>query len=305
MKRIAAMVIALAALWLGGFACAESLKIVAVNFPCYDFARQAAGEHAEVTMLIRPGTEVHSFEPSPSDILTIGDADLFVYVGGESDSWADDILDSFEDTPKVVRLMDHVQLLEEVHYEGDGHHHHHDHAELALDEHIWTSPKNALQMLRAVEDALCDADPDHAADYHANADAYGSEIEALDASLTQIVAQGKRHELLFADRFPFLYMAHDYGLDYSAAFTSCATETEPSARKLVELIEIIRKEEIPVIYTIEMSTGAIARTLAEETGAEVLELHSVQTVRQSEFDAGESYVSLMKKNLAAIEKGLN
>lgn len=305
MKKIAAALLLGLALLFGTFACAEELKIVATNFPCYDFVRQVAGGKAEVTMLIAPGTEVHAFEPSPSDILKVSGADLFVYVGGESDVWADDILESFDDGPQAVKLMEHVHLLEEVHYEGDGHHHHHDHDELAFDEHVWTSPKNALQMLRAVEAAICEADAENADFYHGNADAYAAQIEQLDEELARIVAEGKRHDLMFADRFPFLYMAHDYGLHYSAAFTSCASETEPSAKKLVELIEIIREEEIPVVYTIEMSTGAIARTLAEETGAEVLEMHSVQTVRRSEFDAGESYVSLMQKNLAAIEKGLN
>ena len=305
MKKIAVMVFAIAALCLGGFAYAEKLQVVAANFPCYDFARQVAGEHADVKMLIRPGTEVHAFEPSPSDILEIGRSDLFVYVGGESDAWADDILESFDDGPQAIRLMEHVRTLEEVHYVGDGHQHHHDQSELALDEHVWTSPKNALSMLRAVEAALCETDQVNTETYRVNADAYAAEIEALDAELTRIVEDAKRHELMFADRFPFLYMAHDYGLHYSAAFSSCATETEPSARKLVELIERIRDEEIPVVYTIEMSTGTIARTLAEETGAEVMEMHSVQTVRQSEFENGESYVSLMKKNLAAIEKGLS
>ena len=304
MKKIAAVLFIVFALCLGRAACAEKLQIVATNFPCYDFARQVAGETADVTMLIRPGTEVHSFEPSPSDILTVGNADLFVYVGGETDVWADDILASFDHAPQGVKLMEHVELLEEHHYEGDGHHHH-EHSELALDEHIWTSPKNAVQMVKAVEDALCAMMPENAEEFHENAEAYAAEIGLIDAELERIVADGKRHELLFADRFPFLYMAHDYGLHYSAAFTSCATDTEPSAKKLVELIEIIREENIPVIYTIEMSTGNIARTLAEETGAEILELHSVQTVRQSEFDDGESYVSLMRKNLAVIEKGLN
>lgn len=305
MKKLAVLLLSVLVLLCGSSAFAEELTVVATNFPCYDFVRQVAGDKAEVTMLIRPGTEVHSFEPSPSDILTIGGADLFVYIGGESDAWADDILESFEEGPRALRMMEHVELLEEVHYEGDGHAHHHDHSELALDEHIWTSPRNALQMLKAVEEALCEAAPENASVFRENADAYAAEIEAIDAELTRIVAEGERHDLLFADRFPFLYMAYDYGLHYSAAFTSCASETEPSARKLVELIEIIRDEEIPVVYTIEMSTGAIARTLAEETGAEVLELHSVQTVRRSELDDGETYVSLMKKNLAAIEKGLN
>ena len=196
--------------------------------------------------------------------------------------------------------MESVEVLEEEHSEED-----HDHGELELDEHIWTSPKNAVQMVRAVESALCAARPEAAEEFHANAEVYAGEIEQIDQALEQIVSSGARRELVFADRFPFLYMAHDYGLSYCAAFSSCTTDTEPSAQTMVKLIETIQKDDIPVVYTIEMSTGAIARTLAEETGVEVLELHSVQTVRQSEFDAGETYASLMWKNLAAIEKGLN
>lgn len=301
MKKIIALMAVCLAAMLGSFAMAEELKIVTTSFPCYDFARQVAGENAQVTMLIRPGTEVHSYEPTPADILTIGDADLFVYIGGESDVWADDILASFGgDAPQCVRLMESVEVLEEEHSEED-----HDHGELELDEHIWTAPKNAVQMVRAVESALCAAMPEAAEEFHANAEVYAGEIEQIDQALEQIVANSARRELVFADRFPFLYMAHDYGLSYCAAFSSCTTDTEPSAQTMVKLIETIQKDGIPVVYTIELSTGAIARTLAEETGVEVLELHSVQTVRQSEFDAGETYVSLMRKNLDAIEKGLN
>ena len=302
MKKIIALTAVCLAVMLGGFAMAEELQIVTTSFPCYDFARQVAGENAQVTMLIRPGTEVHAYEPTPADILTIGGADLFIYIGGESDVWADDILASFGgDAPQCVRLMESVEALEEEHAEAEAH----DHGELELDEHIWTSPKNAVQMVRAVESALCAARPEAAEEFHANAEVYAGEIEQIDQALEQIAANGARRELVFADRFPFLYMAHDYGLSYCAAFSSCTTDTEPSAQTMVKLIETIQKDGIPVVYTIEMSTGAIARTLAEETGVEVLELHSVQTVRQSEFDAGETYVSLMWKNLAAIEKGLN
>ena len=124
MKKLTAWMLLMLALMFGQTACAETFRIVASNFPCYDFARQVAGEKAEVTMLIRPGTEVHSFEPSPSDILSVGDADMFVYVGGESDVWAEEILASFDNPPMAVRMMDHVKLLEEEHHVGDGHHHH-------------------------------------------------------------------------------------------------------------------------------------------------------------------------------------
>lgn len=301
MKKIP-MILALILMLIGSGAIAEQRNlVVATNFVCYDFARQVAGEEAEVWMLIRPGTEVHSYEPCPADILTIGQADLFVCIGGESDAWIDGILESFgSSAPKTLRLMESITPLEEAH-EADGH----DHDELEWDEHIWTSPKNAIAMVRQVEDGLCEALPESADAFHANADAYVAQIEQIDADLTQIVANGTRRELVFADRFPFLYLAHDYGLTYHAAFSSCTAETEPSAQTLVELIGIIQQDQIPVVYTIEMSTGTIARTLAEETGVEILTLHSAQTVTQAEFDAGETYVSLMRANLEAIEKGLN
>lgn len=283
---------------LGGGALAQG-SVVATSFPCYDFARQVAGGAAEVQLLIRPGTEVHAYEPTPADILAIGGADLFVFIGGESDAWADGILDSFGgEAPATVRLIESVTPLEEEDAHG------HAHEGLAFDEHIWTSPKNAVKMVRAVEAALCAALPEDAAAFHTNADAYAAEIERIDAELTDMVARAARRELVFADRFPFLYLAHDYGLEVHAAFASCTAETEPSAQTLVELIDVIEADGIPVVYTIEMSNGAIARTIAEETGVGVRELHSMQTVTQSEFDAGETYVSLMTRNLEALREGL-
>lgn len=301
MKQFCRIMLMCLALLAACCAFAEGNTVVTTSFPCYDFVRQVSGGLCDVELLIRPGTEVHSYEPSPADILKIGQADLFVCVGGESDVWAEDILASFgEDAPAVIRLIESVEGLEAGHDHG-----HHGHEELHWDEHIWTSPKNAVKMLRMVEDALCSVMPGHEADFHANADGYASQIEAIDAQLAQIVAEGKRGELIFADRFPFLYMAHDYGIEYSAAFESCASDTEPSAQTMVALIQRIVQTKAPAVYVIEMSTGTIARALAEETGVEILTLHSIQTVTQQEFDAGENYVTLMQKNLEAIQVGLN
>ena len=283
---------------LGGGALAEG-SVVATNFPCYDFARQVAGGEAEVRMLLSPGAEAHSYEPAPSDIVAIGEADLFVYIGGESDAWVDGILESLgADAPAAARLIDAVEPLQEEDAHG------HAHEGLAFDEHIWTSPKNAVRMLRAVEEAMCAALPESEAAFRANADAYAAELERLDAELTERVAGAARRELVFADRFPFLYLARDYGLTAHAAFASCTAETEPSAQTLVELIQIIESDGIPVIYTIEMSNGAVARTIAEETGAAVREMHSMQTVTRAEFESGETYVSLMERNLDALREGL-
>ena len=296
-KLLMGMVLILA---LCGFALAEGgLSIVCTDFPCYDLARQVAGEGAKVSMLLKPGTEAHSYDPTPADILSIGSADLFVYIGGESDAWADGILAGFDggDAPATLRMMDCVAVPIE---EDD---HHHDGPE--YDEHIWTSPKNALRMVEALGEALAAVDPENAERYRENASAYGAEIQAIDGEIEGIVESAARRELVFADRFPFIYLTREYGLDYLAAFPSCTADTEPSAQTVLTLIQRVAKDHLPAVYTIELSTQAIARTIAEETGVEILTLHSMQTVSQSEFDAGATWVSIMRDNAEALRKGLN
>lgn len=276
------------------------LKVVATNFPCYDFARRVVGDRGDVSLLIKPGVEVHGFEPTPADIVSIGKADLFVYIGGEGDAWADNILSGFDSaaTPAVLRMMDAVTPLEE---EGDVHDAH-DAPE--YDEHIWTSPGNAMAMVQALADALCGLDGDNADAYRAAAKDYIGQISELDAAFRDVVANGARRVLVFADRFPFLYFTREYGLDYVAAFPSCTADTEPTPQILMRLIQRVVEDKIPAVYAIELSTQVVARTVAEETGAGILTLHSMQTVTQDEFDAGETYVSLMTRNLEAVRRGL-
>ena len=286
---------------LCGYALAEDgLSIVCTDFPCYDIARQVTGEGAQVSMLLKPGTEAHSFDPTPADILTIGDADLFVYIGGESDAWADGILSGFDegDGPAILRMLDCVTdpIEEEEHV--------HDEAP-EYDEHIWTSPKNALRMVEAMEEALSAIDPENSQKYHDNASAYIAEIRDIDTEIRDIVDNAARRELVFADRFPFVYFTREYGLDYMAAFPSCTADTEPSAQTVLSLIQKVVGDHLPAVYTIELSTQAIARTIAEETGVEILTLHSMQTVSQSEFDAGATWVSIMRDNVEALWKGLD
>ena len=313
-----ALMLALSAAALGE----GGLSIVATDFPCYDFARQVAGEDADVTLLIRPGTEVHTYDPSPADLLAIRGADLFVYIGGESDVWVERILSGFGEgeAPEQLRMMDAVALLEEEgdeehvhgaerdHEEEHGHEEVHDHGEdeeeAEYDEHIWTSPKNAVLMVTAMADALCRVDPENAPAYRRNAEDYIAQIDAIDAQIESIAAQATRRTLVVADRFPFLYLVRAYDLDYAAALPGCSAATEPPLRTILELIETVRREDVPVVYTIEMSTGSIAAIVSEETGAAVASLHSMQTVTPEEFEAGESYVSLMRRNVAALRRGL-
>ena len=296
MKKLIVWIAALLAL---GMAASAELNIVATDFPCYDLARQVAGENGTVTLLIHPGVEVHSYEPSPADILAISGADLFVYIGGEGDAWADSILAGFDgDGPKALRMMDAVSLLEEEGEEG----HLHDAPE--YDEHIWTSPVNAVKMVEAIRDELAEIDPGRADIYADKAASYIEQISAIDASIREIVDASETKTLVFADRFPFLYFVREYGLDYVAAFPSCTADTEPTPQTILALIQAVAEKQLPAVYTIEMSTQAVARTVAEETGVKILTLHSLQTVTQDEFDAGETYVSLMQKNAEALREGL-
>ena len=296
---IAAMLIGCAAV-----AAEAELSIVCTDFPCYDFARAVAGGRADLSMLIKPGAEVHAYDPAPSDIMAISEADLFIYIGGESDAWAESILDGLgEKAPRTLRMLDCVtDLIEEEHDEAQAHAVDED---PEYDEHIWTSPVNAARMVDAVGEVMAQIDPDRGDAYLKAAADYSAQIGAIDAEIRRIVDSAKRREMVFADRFPFIYFTRAYGIDHIAAFPSCTTDTEPSAQILAKLIRRVADDHLPVVYTIEMSTQAIARTVAEETGCRILTMQSLQTVSQSDFEAGETYVSIMRQNAEALKEGLN
>ena len=298
------MILILTACTVGNaLAANERCRIVCTSFPCYDAVRAVAGGHAEIQLLIKPGAEVHSFEPTPADIMSLADCDLFAYVGGESDAWVTDILSSFgSDAPQTLRFFDCVEGVEAEHDHGAEHV---DHGEHEYDEHIWTSPVNACAMVNAVADALCEIDPANGALYRENAQSYVSEIEALDAQIRDVVSTAARRELIFADRFPLLYFAREYGLDWYAAFPSCSSESEPSAKTIAALIDRVVSDGIPVIYVLELSNGRTAQAISAETGAQVRTFYSMQNVTESDFAAGETYVSLMQRNIAALQEGLN
>ena len=293
------------------------LRVVCTLFPYYDFARQIGGDAVDVALLVPAGRETHSFEPTPRDVIRISEADVFIYNGGESEQWVSDILDAAgEDIPCVLSMMDTAELYEEEYAEGmqgaSGHDHadhDHDHGaedeDAAYDEHIWTSPVTAMSLCRAITDGLCQADPAHAEDFRARLEDYLTELEALDGTFREIVAEGSRNLLVFGDRFPLLYFCREYGLDYRAAFHGCAGDTEPSLATLKYLIDLVREQHIPVVYTIELSSRKVAEAIAETTGAQVRTFHSCQTVSRTEFDGGATYISLMTANAAVLKEGLS
>lgn len=298
------------------------ISVVTTIFPQYDFVRQIAGDSVDLKMLLKPGEETHSYEPTPQDIIAIQNSDIFIYVGGENDAWVEDILDSMPKAGMVtLKLMDCVDTLEEEHVEGmqeqPGHTHedeedaHHEdkeeeaHSVHEIDEHVWTSPVNASQIVEQIKDLLVESDPDNEQVYEANAAAYEEELAELDEEFRSVVDSAERSLVIFGDRFPFRYFADEYGLDYYAAFPGCASDTEPSAATMAFLINKVREEKVPAVLKMELSNENIASAIAEATGTEVRTFYSCHNLTAEEFEEGETYLSMMQKNVETLKEVLN
>jgi zinc transport system substrate-binding protein len=282
--------------------------VVASIFPPYDFARQIAGDKINLSMLLPPASESHSFEPTPQDIIKIQNCDMFIYVGGESDAWVDRILSSIDtsDTSKkkIIRLMDCVEIVEEEVVEGMQDDGEEEAEEIEYDEHVWTSPRNAKLIVQKISDALCEIDRDNADFYRQNTEIYLAKLDDLDAAFKDVTENAARKTIVFGDRFPFRYFADAYHLSYFAAFPGCSTETEPSAATVAFLINKIRAEHIPVVFHLELSNEKMADAIAEETGAKKLLFHAGHNVSKKDFERGETYYDLMMGNVSRLKEAL-
>lgn len=312
MKKIISLLCSICILLLTFVGCSGDnddsgkLKIVTTLFPAYDFASNIAGENAEVSLLLAPGVESHSYEPTPQDIVKIQNCDIFIFNGGESESWVEGILDSLDDTFTTVKMIDSAaSLLEEDEDENEESEHSHDGDEVEYDEHIWTSPVICIDICNSIKDTLCSVDSANSKIYEENLEKYTGELKELDSDFKDVVTNAKRSEIIFGDKFPFKYFANEYNLTYYAAFPGCSTQTEPSAATMARLINKTNEDNIPVVFYIEMSNRAVADTLAESTGAQELLFHSCHNLTKDELESGESYISLMKKNLENLKTALN
>lgn len=277
----------------------DSFSVVATIFPYYDFARQIAGEEGEVSMLIPPGGEVHGFEPDLQDLALIEGCDVFLYNGGGDDGWVETLLSKVDTSDmEIVRLMDCVELLavgEEHHHEG----HHHDHHE--VDEHIFTTPQNALQIARAIYGAMEKA--------AGGAGGFRENYEQLQGELTALLAgyealRGAENTLVVADRFPFLYLTHAYGLSYLSAFTGCSAGTEGDLKTLYEMKTAAESYGNKRVLCTEFSDGKLASAVADAVGGQVLRWHSCHNVTAEEWQNKVTYVELMKENLKVLKEVL-
>lgn len=294
----------------------KSTEIVTTVYAVYDMAKQLTAETetpVTVKLLLTPGGESHSYEPTPSDTATVQRCALFAYIGGESEQWADKLIESSRNGKQNLKLMDSVSLLTEETVEGmeedeDDHDEAHDHdhdASKGIDEHIWTSPLNADAMLTALRDAVKLTLPDDSAKIDAAYAPLHEKYLALDSEAKDICDSAKNNTLIFADRFPFRYLTSAYGWKYYAAFSGCSSDTDASAATLSFLISKVKELDIKTVFYLENSSKKISDAVCRATGAEACEIQSGNNVSAEDFKAGKHYQDIMAENLAAIRKALN
>lgn len=287
------------------FAAEKKLSIVTTIFPEYDWVKNVAKDKANVTLLMNKGTDLHSFQPSAKDILTISNADVFIYIGGESDFWVKDILSSSKNKDlKSIKLMEEIgshakveeivegMQAEEAEEASD---------EIEHDEHIWLSLKIAKIATEKITEVLCEKDKANSDFYKANSAIYIEEIETLDGKYKDCVTNAKRKTILFGDRFPFRYLVDDYGIKYYAAFVGCSAETEASFNTIRFLSNKMESEEIPVICVIENSDKRIAKRISSK---KIVVFDSLQSVTLGDVQKGKTYLAAMEQNLMALKECL-
>lgn len=305
-------------------AAERELSIVTTIFPEYDWVMEILGENApnvQVTMLLDNGVDLHSYQPNVKDMVTLSTCDLFLYVGGESDSWVDDALAGA--TNKNMIVINLLEVLgenakEELLVEGMEHSHeeeeHHEEAhaeedhehEAELDEHVWLSLRNASLFCQAIRDALITLDPESEELYRANTEDYLEELSRLDDAFAAAVAEGSQDTLLFGDRFPFRYLTDDYGLQYYAAFSGCSAETEASFETVIFLANKLDELGLHTVMTLEGSDGKLAQTIIStaKTDADILCLDSMQSTTKKDVQEGAKYLAIMEKNLDVLAQAL-
>ena len=289
------------------------LNIVTTIFPQYDWVYQILGDKAEfkdVTLLLNNRIDLHNFQPSVSDIALISTCDLFIYIGGESDAWVEAVLEQALNPNMVVinllvLLGENALIDEEI---DDGRHHHHHHHDDEFDEHVWLSLRNAITFINVIVNALSSLDPDLSEVYITNGSEYIDHLYALDLEYSQVVSNASRNTLLFADRFPFRYLMHDYGLNFFAAFSGCSAETEASFQTIAFLTKKVDEHDLTAIMVTESANISIAETIIGNTADKnqrILVLDSMQSSNDVDRQHGITYLSIMEENLRVLKEALD
>ena len=290
------------------------IDIIATIFPEYDWVMNVVGDKKEdinVKLLLDNGVDLHSYQPSFKDITSISNCDLFIYVGGESDEWVEDVLkDAKNKDMLTINLMDVLgdKKKEEELIDGmQGEEEEEEEEEPEYDEHVWLSLKNAELFVNTIADAIAKLDVENASYYNANATTYVANLVALDTQYTAAVAEGSKDTVVFADRFPFRYLVDDYSLKYYAAFVGCSAEANASFKTIAFLASKVDELNLNVILIIESSDGGIANSVKEATtnkNQQIMVMDSIQSATTKEYKNGRNYLSIMTKNLDVLKEAV-
>ena len=321
----------------------DKIEIIATLFPQYDFAKQIGGDKVNVTLLLPPGAESHTYEPTPQDMVNVNNSDLFIYTGEEMEPWADNLISGMKNDIRVLDLSKTVDLINteefEEEHEGEAHAHNHEkeeehetehdedhdaeheHSEEendkehshehdedehhhTYDPHIWLNPQYAIKMAESIKDELCKIDPENKEYYENNANEYINQIKQLDSEFEEVVDNSKSKKIAFGGAFAYAYFVERYDLDFISAYETCGESAEPSTAKIKEVIDYINKNKIPVVFYKEYSNGNVAKTISEATRTEMLVFNTVHNLSKEEIQSGATYVSIMRENLENLKKAL-
>lgn len=291
-------------------------------FPIYDWVRELSnGVSNNITLLLDSGADLHSYQPSAEDIVRIAESDLFIYVGGESDEWADNALKvPGKSSRRVINILailgdsvKHEELVEGMQHEHEHHeheheHHEHEHEHAELDEHVWLSLRKAEIICRKLAETLSEIDPSHKDIYASNAQNYAAKLSSLDKEYISMVKDSARKIILVADRFPFRYLADDYGLKYYAAFSGCSAESEASFETVIFLAQKLDELNLPCVLKIDGANHKIAETVISSSknhSRKIFVLDSMQSAARKDVEAGKTYLDVMRSNLNVLKEALN
>lgn len=279
----------------------EKINVVATLFPQYDFVKQIGKEKVDVTLLLPPGTETHTYDPSPKDIIKINQSELFIYTGNDMEPWAESISTSIDKSVNVVNTSNGIEHIKEEH-KSSLHSEEHNHE---YDPHIWLDISNTKLMVDNILNALIYIDSTNKDYYLKNAEEYKKSLDKLDKKFEYVIDNSKRNLICFGDKFSYMYFVNKYNLDYITVYDSCLSKAEPSVSKILEVQERIEKENIPVIFYESLSEGKIAKSIAQNTGIKALVFSSVHSVSSIDIKNGATYISVMNQNLNNLKLALN
>lgn len=286
----------------------HKLTVIATTFPIYDFARNIGGDKINVTMLLPPGTDAHHYELKPNDIIKVSKADIFLFTNFEMEQWAYKIINAADKNTNMLAIetgngADLLPLNKETKdMDGDEHEDEHQHIS-GFDPHIWLDMDNAQKMVDNITAAFIKKDSRNSDYYKKNAQDYKLKLTALDQHYRAKLAGCKTRTILHAGHWAFAYLAKRYNLQYIAA-SNVFADSEPSPQKILSLIEQIKREKVSDIYYEDMMNPRLAQTIAKETGAGLLKLNNGHDIKKADMDNGESFISIMEKNLINLKKGM-